>query len=55
MRILLGINGDTDDGWRERYRVARSPTKTENKHEKQDAKKYKEKDSEKNPKVKPDV
>lgn len=22
MRILLGINGDTDDGWRERYRVS---------------------------------
>lgn len=25
MRVLLGINGDTDDGWRERYRVSIVP------------------------------
>jgi len=25
MRVLLGINGDTDDGWRERYRVSIIP------------------------------
>jgi hypothetical protein len=25
MRIQLGITGDTDDGWRERFRVKREP------------------------------
>lgn len=25
MRVLLGLNGDTEDGWRERYRVERVP------------------------------
>lgn len=25
MRVLLGINGDTEDGWRERYRVSIIP------------------------------
>lgn len=42
MRVILGINGDNDDGWRERYRIARSPVKAEVKPEKQELKKYKE-------------
>lgn len=26
MRVQLGIIGDSDEGWRERYRVPRVPT-----------------------------
>jgi len=29
MRVLLGIIGDSDDGWRERYRIDRVPARTE--------------------------
>ena len=31
MRVLLGINGDTDDGWRQRYRVSSILPQLENK------------------------
>lgn len=27
LRILLGLNGDSEDGWRERYRVERVPAR----------------------------
>jgi hypothetical protein len=29
LRVLLGLNGDNDDGWRERYRVERVPVQVQ--------------------------